>query len=146
MKKVLTVMLTLGLMAAGVANADNERAISPEQLPQSAKTFITTYFPQAEITYAKSEHDDGRKTYEVYLSDNTKIEFDKKGEWKHVDCERAAVPQGIVPAPIADKIKELYPAARIESIDKDRRDIEIELNNGTDLKFSLDYQLLEVDR
>ena len=50
-----------------------------------------------------------------------------------------------IPAAIDKFVKAKYPNTFIKKIDKDRRDTEIELSNGLDLKFNKNYKLIEID-
>lgn len=148
MKKTLITLcavMAISFIGIGSAKADDDKPIAAENLPASIKTFISTHFPDTKVAYAKTENDDMKKSYEVVLTNSVKLEFNKKGEWKNVDCERGAVPQAIVPEQIRAKVNELYPQAVITSIDRDRHDYEVELNNDIDLKFNLQFQLLEID-
>ena len=43
------------------------------RLPAKAKAFIETYFPAERCVYAERDRDDGRREYEVKLSDGTEI-------------------------------------------------------------------------
>lgn len=38
-----------------------------------------------------------------------------------------------------------YPKNKIVAIDRDRRDYEVELDNGLDLKFDLKFRLIDID-
>ena len=40
---------------------------------------------------------------------------------------------------------ENYPDRKITAIDRDRRDYEVELDNGLDLKFDLKFRLIDID-
>lgn len=125
--------------------ADNDKPISFDQLPEISKEFIRTYFSGQEISYAKEERELFSKSYEVFFVNGTKIEFDKKGNWDTVDCRREAVPSGIVPALIVDYVTKNHPNLMIVKIDKDKRDYEIELNNGIEIKFDLKYNVIGYD-
>ena len=57
------------------------------RLPAGAKAFIGTYFPTESCVYAERDRDDGRREYEVKLSNGTDIDFHASGDWKKVDCE-----------------------------------------------------------
>ena len=76
---------------------------------------------------------------------SAKVEFRGNGEWKEVDCRYAAVPAGIVPAPINAKVQELYPGAVVVGIDRDKRDTEVKLNNRMELTFDRNYLLMDID-
>ena len=51
----------------GLAKADDDRAITVDQLPQKAQEFIQKYFPKNEISLAKMEKDFWEKKYEVVV-------------------------------------------------------------------------------
>ena len=79
MKKILSLLplflLTVICLAAAGCDENEDTFISEKELPSSAKSFITTYFPSAEIMTTQREKDE----YEVTLSDGTVIDFDKSG-------------------------------------------------------------------
>ncbi len=140
---ILSLVALMALLAP--AKADNDRPISPDQLPAAAQTFIKQTFPQLTIAYAEIEQSFAKTKYEVRLSDGSKVEFTGTGEWDKVDCKYKAVPAALVPEVIAKNVQASYPGALITKIDKELFGWEIELNNGLDLKYSAAGQLLEVD-
>ena len=73
------------------------------------------------------------------------MEFDGNGNWDKVDCKYKAVPAALVPDVIAKYVSANYAGALVTKIDKELYGYEIELNNGLDLKFSTNGQLLEID-
>lgn len=86
-------LAVLCLLVASVAKAD-DTPIPVGQLPAAAKTFVQANFPAKKIIYAEKDWN----SYECRLNDGTKIEFNKKGAWKKVDCQgMTAVPAAIVP-------------------------------------------------
>lgn len=121
-----------------------EKPIEVNQLPATAIEFVKTYFGDATVALAKEEMDDFTKTYEVVFSKGGKVEFDSKGEWESVECPMG-LPAGIVPAPIMDYVSKTYPAQKVLKIDKGRRDYEVELDNLLELKFNLQFQLMDID-
>ena len=145
MKKFLFIIATMLTIGISAAHADINTPISAVQLPQKAQMFIKQHFPSGEIAYAKFERDFPESSYEVILSNSTKLEFNKDGEWKEVDCKYNPVPAAIVPEAIAAFIAMHYPNATIVKIDRDSRDYEISLSNGLDLTFDLKFNLIEID-
>lgn len=107
------------------------------------ETFVSTYFPQTEILIIKAEDDE----YEAKLLDGTEISFNLSFEWTHVDCEDGtvyhAVPDELVPAQIAAYITTNFPNQQIEQIEKEPYGWEIELNNGQEIKFDSDFNVIE---
>ena len=123
----------------------DDKIIPVDQLPATAKTFVKKYFPQATIEYATKDTEFVGTTYEVRLSDGTKVEFDKKGNWDNVDCKVKAVPASLVPAAIAQYVKAHYPNTVIVKIDKERSGYDIELSNDLELKFNSKGNLIGID-
>lgn len=144
MKRII-LSLTALIMAAGVAFADNDKPITVDQLPATAKQFITDYFPDVKVSYAKIDKEIFSKSYEIIFTNGNKVEFDAKGEWKEVDCKFTQVPEGIIPQQIKDYVSSNYQDAKIVKIDRDRRDYEVKLSNRLELKFDLKFNLIEID-
>ena len=129
------------MMVSNVALAD-DRPIPVEQLPASAKTFVTKNFQGKKILYAEKDWN----SYECRLDDGTKIEFTSKGDWKKVDCNRmSAVPTALVPAAIKQYVKSNYGNCMITKIDKERYGYDIELSNDLELKFNNQGALIGMD-
>ena len=143
-KSVFFLAALVCMMMQSVTTFASDRIIPKEQLPAAAQTFIQKTFPGQTISYAKVDSD-GRKTYEVRLSNGTEVEFDKNGTWDKVDCNYSAVPANLVPANIATYVKSNFPGATIVKIDKERYGYDIELSNDLELKFNKSGQMLRVD-
>ena len=122
----------IGAMVAGllVFQSCEEHKISPDKLPEAAKTFISQFFPGTTVTFAEKEKDDGVVKYNVRLSDGTEIDFDKSGAWTSVDCEFSVLPDGILPAPISEYITANYPQAKAYKADKELGGYEVTITGG----------------
>ena len=115
------------MMVSNVALAD-DRPIPVEQLPASAKTFVTNNFQGKKILYAEKDWN----SYECRLDDGTKIDFTSKGEWKQVDCHgMSAVPAVLVPEAIKQYVETNFS--------------DIELSNDLELKFNRQGALIGMD-
>ena len=105
-------------------------------------TFVSNYFPQTEILNIKAEDDE----YEVKLRDGTEISFNLSFEWTHIDCEDGtvynAVPAELVPAEITAYVNANFPNQQIEQIEKELFGWEIELNNGREIKFDTNFNVI----
>ena len=144
MKKILMAILSVVLIQ-NVTLADSERLISPEQLPAAAQKLIKTYFWTQTVTYAKVDGYMFDVDYEVRLSDGTTIEFDRKGNWKNIECKPNSVPEKLVPARIAEYVSMNYSAAKILKIERNKRSYEVELSNRLELTFDLKFNLVNID-
>ena len=139
-------MLTgLFLLGTPSVRADHDKAVSIAQLPRTAQQFIQEHFAAEKVAYAKKERDFFEVQYEVIFTSGKKVGFFKNGDWKEVDCRYATVPLAIVPAPIMDKVRELYGESEVREIDRSRRDYEVKLTNGMELTFDSKYNLLDID-
>jgi hypothetical protein len=85
------------------------------------------------------------RTYEVILADGGSVEFDGDGQWRDIDCKRGRVPQAVIPEAIRDHIAADHSANFVREINRDRRDWEISLDNGLELKFDRRFRLVEYD-
>lgn len=146
MKKLTISWVAMALLAASVpAFAGNDRPIKVGELPAVSRQFIETHFSGAEVSYAKVDEDWTDKEYKVVFADGTTLEFAKDGAWKEVDCKDRAVPAGIVPPQIREYVAKNFPGRHVTSIEQGRRDYEVELDNGVDLKFDLKFRLTDID-
>ena len=143
-KSVFFLAALVCMMMQTVSTFAYDRLIPEEQLPAEAKAFIQKTFPGQTISYAIADFD-GRKTYEVCLSNGIEVEFDKHGTWDKVDCNFSAVPADLVPANIANSVKSSFPDAVIVKIDKERGGYDIELSNDLELKFNKNGQMVRID-
>ena len=122
MKKFTILLASLAVMASSVpAFAGKDRIITVGELPAVAQQFVQTHF------------------------NGSKVEFAKDGAWKEVDCKYGEVPAAIVPQQIRDYVAKNFAGRKIVSIDRDKRDWEVKLDNGLDLKFDLQFRLIEID-
>jgi hypothetical protein len=145
MKKIIVIALAVFSFGILTAKADNDRLIVKENLPQKAQQFIDSHFKGAKITYVKDERDFLERTFEVLFADGTKVEFDRSGEWKEVDCRRASVPAAIVPAQITQYVNSNYPNVNIQQIERDRVDYELRLSNRLELTFDTKFNIIDID-
>lgn len=146
MKKILF-LCAAALFAAGAAfaSARADKPIAVGELPAAAQQFIKTHFASSDVLYAKVDDDLFDNDYKVVFADGVSVEFAGNGEWKEVQTRRGEVPAAIVPQAIRERVASQFPAARIESIDRDRRGFDVELSNGLELKFDRKFNLVEID-
>ena len=145
MKKIIIIALAVFSLGILTANADNDRLTVKENLPKKAQLFIDSNFKNAKITYVKDERDFLERSYEVLFADGTKVEFNRNGEWKEVDCRRSAVPTAIVPAKILNYVNSNYPGVKILQIERDKVDYELKLSNSLELTFNKKFNIIDID-
>ncbi len=144
MKKILKLLPLLLIAVLGISLSscsDKDEPISALDLPSTSKEFIAQYFPSASIVAAQKDKDE----YDVVLSDGTKIEFDKKGNWTDVDAPQTKVlPTGFYPAEIDNYLAEYFEGEGINEISKVERGYEVEIISGTEILFAHDGSFIEI--
>lgn len=145
--KKMVVLFAAGVLFAVAAPAMTlaDKPIAVEKLPAAAQQFIKTHFASSEVLYAKVDDGLFNNDYKVVFADGLSVEFAGNGEWKEVETRRGEVPAAIVPQAIREQVGRQFPAARIESIDRDRRGFDVGLSNGLELKFDRQFDLVEID-
>jgi hypothetical protein len=84
-KKITTVFVLIFLLIGGLVSAQ-DRAINPNHLPKTAKTFLAGHFKGIPVSSAIEDREIyGVDEYKVYLNNGMKMEFDSNGNWKEVD-------------------------------------------------------------
>lgn len=148
MKKLL--VLIAGIVAAGaitttVLAADKDKPIRMKELPKAAQQFVSKYFSSQKVAMTMKDSEIVETTYDVVFTNGDKVEFNSKGEWKEVKTKTNAVPSGIVPTPIIELIAANYPDVKIMGIEKHRNHYEVELSGGWEIKFDLNFNVIELD-
>ena len=116
MKKVLLLLVCLFTLQT-VVWADDDKPIQVNQLPQTAQTFIKTHFPDNKVAMAKME----------------------------TDCKYSAVPVAVVPDAIKKYVATNYPDAKMLKIERDKHDYEVKLSNGWEIKFDMQFNVIDID-
>ena len=125
MKKLVMVLMSVFCFQS-VTFADNDRLIQFAQLPAEAQQIVNTHFNNKKVAYIML--DPGYlKSYEVVFDDATKVEFNKKGQWKEVDMNTQAVPSEFIPEAIQAYVNTAFPDAFICHIDVEKGKKEVKL-------------------
>lgn len=124
---------------------ENTTPVQISELPQAAQDFIAQHFAGREMSLIQIDRDFLETTYDVVFSNGDKLEFDKNGEWKEVDCKYSEVPAAIIPQAIRENISNQYPQAKILEIDRDTREYDVKLDNRLELKYNKNFQLIDID-
>ena len=130
-------------MFAAIAKAD-DKPISADKLPEAARTFLKTNYPAENILYATREDGLVYPDYEVTLANGVHVEFYSDGALKSIES-KDGVPADLIPIQIVEFVKVRYPDAYFIHYEVDRRHFEVKLSNRLELKFSRNYNLMEID-
>lgn len=146
MKTVKFLMIAIiAFTTVFTSKADDDKPITVDQLPTAAQEFIKTYFTDVQVSYATVDEGYFGKSYDVNFMGGAEVEFDENGAWKEIDCRYNALPANIVPEQIVNYVTQNHAGQIITMIDKGRRDYEIELGNGLEIKFDLNFKMIGYD-
>lgn len=145
MKRIIA-LLTCLLLTSFAVQASDDKPIDFSQLPKQSQQFIKTYFPGYSVALVKTERDFFDKSYEVIFTNGNKIDFDRSGRWKEVDCTYSQLPEEIIPLEIRNYAAKHFPNIKINQIEKERRSYEISLANDIELTFDLKFNIIDIDR
>ena len=105
---------------------------------------ISANFDPAKISIINFDKDDSDRDYEINFSDGSSVSFDRNGNWEEIYVP-TGVSSTLIPEKIYTYVSDNHPDNFIVEIDKDKHDIEIELNNSLDLVFDLQHNFVRYD-
>lgn len=145
LKKITGAFTLIFLLMTGFVFAQ-DRAISANQLPKTAKNFLAVNFKGvAAGSVIEDREIYGVDEYKVRLANGIKVEFDSKGNWKEVDGEHQKVPYGFIPANIRNYVAKSFPNTQITKIERKSWSYKAELSNGIDLEFDKNGNFKRID-
>lgn len=111
--------------------------ISPNALPENIKSFIKTHF-KAQIGLVEMD----RKSYEIYLTDGTELEFDFMGNWKEIESKITPISFSVLPENIAIIVQNLFPSAVLIEVEHKINYYKIKLSNRIKLRIDFNGTIL----
>ena len=143
MKKIkfLLMMAMVMTMSLTMSADDDDRVIAFDQLPQAAQTFLKANFANKVPLVVTADWDD----YTIRYESGEKIEFNRSGDWKDIECYNNKVPTSVIPEQIVNYVKQNYPGKSVIKIERHRSVYEVKLNNGMEVEFNRNFQVIGVD-
>lgn len=142
MKSIKAILLLVAMLVTSFsAKADHDQVITFDQMPEVAQAFHKQYFASKVPLVITVDWDD----YSIRYESGEKVEFDKQGNWKEIDCRASQVPVELIPEQIKANIAATFPGAIILKIDRNRRGYEVKLNNGLEVEYSPTFQVIDID-
>ena len=139
--KFYLLMAMVMTMSLTMSADDDDRVITYQQLPQTAQSFLKQHFAKKVPLVVTADWDD----YTIVYESGEKVEFDKKGNWKEIVCRTSKVPADVVPQQIKAYIQKNYPGKSVVKLDRHRSVYEVKLNNGMEIEFNRNFQVIDVD-
>lgn len=148
--KILKFFLVASFMISTVimVGCESDKTVTFDKLPKVSKNFISTHFKDITVNRVVKDKEGVSYNWDVYLSNGWELEFEKNGEWDHIDCKTSAVPSSILtllPSGIVSYCKTNYLNTSIVEIDKERYGYQIELANDITLEFDKQGKFLRID-
>ena len=146
MKKfLLTALVAAATITTAFADG-RERPVTLNELPQTARTFLSAHFGGKTLAYAVAEQKYAGDEYEVVYSDRVTVDFRPDGEWKSVSSKYGAVPDAIVPRQIKDFVASgNFSDKQVRQIERGLVGWEITLSRGLEVKFDQNFTVLDYD-
>lgn len=149
-KKIVLFIIILGSIGSilGIALCIEKDKVTQDTttLPAESRLFLSDHYPEAAVSHIKIEKNLlGTKGYDVILTNGVNVEFNRAGKWKEVEGHRTVIPEALVPPAIIMYVRNNFADKEIVSIEKERRDCKIKLNNGLELLFDRNENLIEID-
>ena len=139
--KYFLLMAMVMTMSLTMSADDDDRVITFSQLPEAAQTFLKAHFGTKVPLLVTADWDD----YTIRYESGEKIEFNRSGDWKDIECYNSKVPNEAVPAQISSYISQTYPGKSVIKIERHRSVYEVKLSNGMEIEFNRNFQLIGVD-
>ena len=139
--KYFLLMAMVMTMSLTMSADDDDRVITFSQLPEAAQTFLKAHFGTKVPLLVTADWDD----YTIRYESGEKLEFNRSGDWKDIECYNSKVPNEAVPAQISTYISQNYPGKSIIKLERHRSVYEVKLNNGLEVEFNRNFQLIGVD-
>src|SRR5690606_38987395 len=97
--------------------------------------YIQIHFPDQPILQAVKDKDFSHKSYDIWLTENIYLEFNKKYEIVEIDSENK-LPDSVIPEKILLYVAANFPQMYITDWSLEDKRQEVELNNGLSLIFN----------
>lgn len=144
MKQKFILLSAIALFAMFVTGCDNEKSVQSKDYNPQVVEYVNTHFANHKILSYVKDTDGLDTSYDVALSDNYMLKFNKSYEIEEVKGT-SPLPDSVVPANVLSFVRENYPDNTIVGWDTERNEQQIDLNNGVELKFDKEGNFVRVD-
>lgn len=139
--KLLLVMAMVMTMSLTMSADDDDRVITYEQLPQAAQTFLQQHFASMVPLVVTADWDD----YTIMYESGDRVEFDRGGQWKDIECYTSSVPAVLIPEQIKAYVNKTYPNTTVLKLERRRMGYEVHISNGMEIEFNRNFQVIDID-
>ena len=134
-------LVVLAIIALPIIRADHDKVIPFDQLPLKVRVMLQKHLDSKIPMVVTMDWDD----YKVKYPSGEKFEFDKDGNWRDLDFWLSQVPAELVPEQIQASVDANFPGTSIVKIERDFDGYDVKLNNGFDLEYNRQFQIIDID-
>lgn len=136
---------TLGLfLLLTLSSCEKEKVVPAREFPSEIENFVSNHFPSNKIIQVIEDQEGLTKTYNVVLDGNITLEFNKNMEIIEIDSNEQ-LPTDVIPPKISSYVSENFPNNSITDWKIDDKIQEIKFNNGLEIKFNMEGDLIKID-
>ena len=143
MKKLILIIVSLAAFMSAVRAED--KPVTFNQLPESARSFIDSNYQSVKLVLATKDDDFIRPEFHVVLENGVALQFDNDGRLEKIASRSGDIPAAVIPKQITDIVKSHYPDAYIVEYEVDRKTYEVKLSNRIEITFDSSFRLVEID-
>lgn len=137
-------IVALALSAIVLISCDSEKVLTASEIPGEITEYVSTHFPNNNLLQVVKDVDGLTTTYDVTLSDNITLEFNRNKEITDIDGN-TQLPESVIPTEISQYVATNFPNNVITDWELEDRHQQVGLDNGTDLEFSMNGEFIRID-
>lgn len=141
-KQILVVLIAGTFLS--LTSCDKERILPETSIPKDIKSYVSTYFPTSNILQVVKDMDGFTISYDVLLSENISLEFNRKKEIISIDGN-SALPSTVIPEKIRNYVSTNFPTNFITDWEIEGRNQQVGLDNDIDLEFTMSGDFIKID-
>lgn len=123
------------VLSVSLISCDKERFIEADKLPKEIRNYIDAHFSESTVLQAERDRDVFDKTFEVYLSNDVHLEFNRKEEIIDIDGS-SKLPDSVIPSSLRNYVSAQYPTNVITDWELDDNRQKVGLDSGVELVFN----------
>lgn len=134
----------LSLVLFSLLSCDKETILDLAKTPVEISEYVSTHFPNNEILQVVEDIDFTTKTYDVILTGNISLEFNRKKEIIGIEA-KTELPESVIQPKINQYVNSNYQDNFIIEWQLEKKHQQISLNNDLDLVFTMDGDFKKID-
>ena len=143
--KTIGTLALFSILFFALQGCDKQEILrTPTDIPVEIQKYVTTHFPDQQILQVIKETDGLTVTYDVYLDNQTELEFNRKKEIIKIES-KFELPDSVIPAKIKAYVVANFPAYYIIGWELEGNHQQIKLNNDMDIEFTMDGDFIRID-